>query len=530
MATVHARKQRRNDLKQVLIIGAGPAGLTAGYELLKRSQDFNVTILEETSSFGGISRTVEHNGNRMDIGGHRFFSKDERVTQWWEHVLPNQGAPSFDDKRLHRDAKLAPSGPDPEKEDRVMLFRNRISRIYYRHKFFDYPVKLNFETIKNMGFFTTLLAGFSYLKAVVRKLPETSLENFYINRFGRQLYSMFFEGYTEKLWGRHPRSISADWGSQRVKGLSIIAVLKDVISKLLPGTRDARHVETSLIESFNYPKYGPGQLWETAAADFAGMGGTIRTNCKAVSIVVENGQVCKVVCQENGQRVELDADIVISSMPLKELVEGMNGVPEDVKRIAQGLPYRDFVTVGMLVDKLNLQNKTSIKTLNNIIPDNWIYVQDTGVKLGRIQVFNNWSPYLVKDPEHTVWIGLEYFCTEHDTYWNMSNEEWLAFAAKELVSMQVLDDAKAVKDYHVEFVKKAYPAYFDTYAHIDKLIAWLNKIDNLYCVGRNGQHRYNNMDHSMATSFETVSNILSGRKDKSNIWSVNTEKEYHESK
>jgi protoporphyrinogen oxidase len=217
-------------------------------------------------------------------------------------------------------------------------------------------------------------------------------------------------------------------------------------------------------------------------------------------------------------------------MPLKEHVEGMNGVPEDVKSIAQGLPYRDFVTVGVLVDRLNLQNKTNIKTLNNIIPDNWIYVQDTGVKLGRIQVFNNWSPYLVKDPEHTVWIGLEYFCTENDNYWNMSKEEWLSFATEELVCMHVLDDAKAVKDYHVEFVKKAYPAYFDTYAQIDKLVAWLNKIDNLYCVGRNGQHRYNNMDHSMATSFETVSNILSGRKDKSNIWSVNTEKEYHESK
>ena len=526
----HFRGQRSSILKQVLIIGAGPAGLTAGYELLKQSKDYAVTILEETATFGGISRTVEHNGNRMDIGGHRFFSKDERVTQWWAQILPNQGALSFDDKKLHREAKLASDGPDPEREDRVMLFRNRISRIYYKHKFFDYPVKLNFETIKNMGVATTLLAGFSYLKAVAKKLPETSLENFYINRFGKQLYSMFFEGYTEKLWGRHPRNISADWGSQRVKGLSIVAVLKDVITKLLPGTRDARHVETSLIESFNYPKYGPGQLWETVAADFIGIGGTIRTHCKAVSIVVENSQVRKVVCEENGQRVELDADIVISSMPLKELVEGMNGVPDDVKSIAQGLPYRDFVTVGVLVDRLNLQNKTSIKTLNNIIPDNWIYVQDTGIKLGRIQVFNNWSPYLVKDPEHTVWIGLEYFCTENDNYWNMSKEEWLSFATEELVCMHVLDDAKAVKDYHVEFVKKAYPAYFDTYAQIDKLVAWLNKIDNLYCVGRNGQHRYNNMDHSMATSFEAVSNILSGRKDKSNIWSVNTEKEYHESK
>lgn len=250
-------------MKRIVIIGAGPAGLTAGCELLKRSKEYEVIILEASAYIGGISRTVQHHGNRMDLGGHRFFSKDERVMTWWMNMLPLQGEPSFDDKMLQRELPLAKDGPDPEQADRVMLFRNRISRIYFKRKVFDYPVKVNRNTIQNMGFATTMEAGFSYLASMVHKLPEDSLENFYINRFGKKLYQMFFEGYTEKLWGRKPREISADWGAQRVKGLSITAILKDILQK----SRHTAHrqVETSLIESFYYPKYGPGQLWETAA-------------------------------------------------------------------------------------------------------------------------------------------------------------------------------------------------------------------------------------------------------------------------
>jgi protoporphyrinogen oxidase len=524
-------------MKKVLIIGAGPAGITAGYELLKRSKDYEVTILEATKDIGGISRTVHYKGNRMDIGGHRFFSKDERVTNWWQDVMPMQGSPAYDYKKLGRTVPLAEGGPDPEKEDRVMLTRNRVSRIYYRKHFFDYPVKMNANTIKNMGFGTTMEAGFSYLGATVHKLPETSLENFYINRFGKKLYSMFFEGYTEKLWGRHPRDISADWGSQRVKGLSVSAIMKDIFSKMNPNKkRDAKDVETSLIEEFSYPKFGPGQLWETAADDFIKMGGRIIRNAEVTGILTEGETVTGLaysLTAEDGQTrkdMTADADIVISSMPLKDLADAMPDVPKDILEIADGLPYRDFVTVGLLVKKLNLKNETSIRTLNNIVPDNWIYVQDTGVKLGRIQIFNNWSPYMVQDPEETVWIGLEYFCSEGDDYWNMDAKEWAKLGTKELLKMGVLSDYHDVLDYHRELVRKAYPAYFDTYKDIDKLIAYLNHYENLYCVGRNGQHRYNNMDHSMETSFQTVDNILSGRTGKDNIWNVNTEKEYHEEK
>lgn len=515
-------------MKKAIIIGAGPAGLTAGFELLKQSKEYEAVILEESADIGGISRTVQHHGNRMDIGGHRFFSKDDAVMQWWDDLLPRQGSPSYDDLKLDRPVPLKEGGPDPEKEDRVMLTRNRVSRIYYKKKFFDYPVKMNKNTIVNMGFATTMKAGFSYLHSTVRKLPEDSLENFYINRFGKKLYSMFFEGYTEKLWGRHPREISADWGAQRVKGLSILAILKDIVRKK-KGKAD-KQTETSLIEEFYYPKFGPGQLWETAAMEFEKMGGRIEKGCKVVRILTEGAEVKGVVFERNGKEETLEGDLVISSMPLKDLVEGMAEVPEEIRAIAAGLPYRDFVTVGLLVKKLNLKNETQLKTLSNIVPDCWIYVQDTGVKLGRIQIFNNWSPYLVQNPEETVWIGLEYFCREGDSYWNMSEEEWVALGTNELVKMGVISSADEVMDSHREQVKKAYPAYFDTYAQIDTLIEWLNRFGNLYCVGRNGQHRYNNMDHSMVTAFETVKNILSGEASKDNIWNVNTEKEYHETK
>ncbi|MCD7904196.1 MAG: NAD(P)/FAD-dependent oxidoreductase [Clostridiales bacterium] len=516
-------------MKKVVIIGAGPAGLTAAYELLKRDKSCDVTILEESGVIGGISRTVRYKGNRMDIGGHRFFSKDERVMNWWKNIMPMQGALSYDDKKLGRDMPVEKGGPDPEKEDRVMLTRHRVSRIYYLKKFFDYPVTLKMQTLVNMGFIRTVKVGFSYLKAMIFKKKEDCLENFYINRFGRVLYSMFFEGYTEKLWGRHPSEISADWGSQRVKGLSVTAVLKDMLSKLVP--KKNRKVETSLIEEFIYPKHGPGQLWETVAEEAKAMGAKIIMNASVNKVICKNNRVSAVKYTQDGKELTAEGDIFISSMPLKDLVVSMGDViPKKEREIAEGLPYRNFVTVGILTKKLNLVNKTDIKTLGNIIPDCWIYVQDVGVKLGRIQVFNNWSPYMVENPDETVWIGLEYFCDEGDDFWNLSDSECIKLASEELVKMGVISSVSDVLDAHREKVKKAYPAYFDTYSEIDTLVSCINTYENLYCVGRNGQHRYNDMGHSMVTSFETVENILSGRKDKTNIWNVNTEKEYHEEK
>ncbi len=515
-------------MQKVLIIGAGPAGLTAAYELLDKSRDYEVIVFEESDCFGGISRTVNYKGNRMDMGGHRFFSKVPEVNDWWQKMLPTQGSMPYDDVVLGRTSTVVPNGPDPEKTDRVMLRRNRLSRIFFNSKFFDYPISLKFSTIKNMGFGTTIVVGFSYLKTIFHKREEKTLEDFYINRFGKKLYSMFFENYTENLWGRHPSEISPEWGAQRVKGLSIKAVLKDIFGKIF--NKKNRKVETSLIEEFAYPKLGPGQLWDITASEFKSMGGKIVMNSKVVELIKKGDRLTGLVYEQNGKRITVNGDYIISSMPVKDLVLGMNGVPDKYREIAEGLPYRDYMTVGVLTKKLNLKNETKIKTIGDIVPDNWVYVHDKSVKMGRFQIYNNWSPYMVSDIENTVWVGLEYFCNEGDEMWSMTDEAFGRMGVSEMVKMGLAADEKDILDFHVERVKKAYPAYFDTYEHIDELRDYLNTIPNLFCVGRNGQHRYNNIDHSMCTSFETVKNILSGDTTKDNIWNVNTEMEYHEEK
>ena len=514
-------------MQTAIIIGAGPAGLTAAYELLTRSREYRVVVLEESGTVGGISRTVEYRGNRMDMGGHRLFSRVPEVNAWWERMLPAQGAPAKDDLALGRPCELKEGGPDPEKTDRVMLRRRRLSRICFNGRFFDYPVRLSAETILGLGARTTLEVGFSYLASLLHRRPERSLEDFYVNRFGKKLYGMFFERYTENLWGRHPSAISAEWGAQRVKGLSVGAVLKDVAGKAL--RRKNRKVETSLIEAFSYPKLGPGQLWEIAAGEIRARGGEIRTGAKAVGFLRgEDGRIARVVCETEKGRQELPADVVISSMPLRDLVAGMPDVAPEIAEIASGLPYRDYMTLGVLVRKMALKNETKIPTLGGVIPDNWVYVQDRSVRMGRFQVYNNWSPYLAADPEHTVWLGLEYFCDEGDDLWSMDEECFAALCVEEMRKIGLVESPEDVLDWHLERVKKAYPAYFDTYARIGELRAWLDGIGNLYCVGRNGQHRYNNLDHSMCTSFEAVKSILSGTGRKDSVWSVNTEREYHE--
>lgn len=515
--------------KTAIIIGAGPAGLTAAYELLDKSNDYNVIVLEESTMVGGISKTVNYKGNRMDMGGHRFFSKVPEVNAWWDKMLPTQGAPAYDDTKLDRKSTLKKGGPDPETTDRVMLRRNRLSRIYFNSKFFDYPISLKFSTISNMGLGTTFIVGCSYLKSTIHKLPETSLENFYINRFGKKLYTMFFENYTENLWGRHPSEISAEWGAQRVKGLSIAAVLKDIFGRALKLKN--RTIETSLIEEFSYPKLGPGELWEITAEEIKKKGGKIITNAKVIGVKQNSKNIATdVVYIQDGKKIKLHGDYIISSMPIKDLVAAMDKVPSEIAKIASGLPYRNYMTVGILVPKLTLKNETSIPTFNNTIPDNWVYVHERNVKMGRFQIFNNWSPYMVKDPEHTVWLGLEYFCNEGDSLWELADDAFAKMAINEMIKINAIENANEIIDYHVERVQKAYPAYFDTYNQISKVRKYLDKIPNLYCIGRNGQHHYNNIDHSMCTAFEAVNNIINGTTDKSNIWNVNTEKDYHETK
>ena len=514
--------------KTAIIIGAGPAGLTAAYYLLKET-DIKPIIVEESEYIGGISRTAIHNGNRIDIGGHRFFSKSAEVNRLWQELMPLQGKASIDDLILGVEKELAENGPDPETEDKVFLIRNRISRIFFLRKFFDYPIKIKWATFKNMGIKRTVKAGFGYVKSCFVKLPEDNLANFYINRFGKPLYEMFFEDYTEKLWGVNPKYLSADWGAQRVKGLSLSKAIINAITKPF---KSGKQVETSLIEQYHYPKYGPGQLWETLAMKVVDMGAELHMNCRVDKLELdEQGvNIRKVICTGEQGVEAYEADYVFSSMPVKDLVAGFeNKAPESVSNIASKLPYRDFITVGLLVDRMKLKNNTKVKTLTGDVPDCWIYIQERDVKIGRLQLFNNWSPYMVKDPKKYMWIGLEYFCNEGDELWNMADEQFINFAIKELEKIDVIEE-NVVKDSVRIKVKKAYPAYFGAYKDFDQVRNYLDSITNLFCIGRNGQHRYNNMDHSMMTAYEAVKVIKSDIVDKKDIWSVNTEKEYHEVK
>ncbi len=513
--------------KKVVIIGAGPAGLSTAYELSK-SDEFDITVLELEKFVGGISRTAEYNGNRMDVGGHRFFTKVDRVSDLWHEIMPLQGEPSLDDILLNRKIELTEGGPDPEKEDRVMLKRNRISRIYFIKKFFDYPISMKARTFINMGFWRTMKSGFGYIGSCIHKRKEKSLEDFYINRFGKPLYQLFFESYTEKLWGVHPSKLSADWGAQRVKGLSLFKAFVSAITK--PFKKKSKKVETSLISQFEYPKYGPGQLYTLLAESLVKKGVNIVYEAEVNKLVVgENNQITKVVCK-NGQ--EYDADYFVSSMPIKDLflAIGEDKVSKEAYDTAVNLPYRDFITVGLLLDKLKIKNKTKIPTLNNIVPDTWIYVQERDVTMGRMQLFNNWSPYMVKDPEHTVWMGLEYFCSEGDQMWESSDEDFINMAIEEMIKMGIIESKENVLDSTRLRVKKAYPAYFGSYDNFHLVREELDKIPNLYCVGRNGQHRYNNMDHSMLTGLLAADYIKENRTEKDALWEVNTEKEYHETK
>ena len=508
-------------MRTAVVIGAGPAGLTAAYALLEKGGgDWRVIVLEETGEIGGIARTAVHGKCRIDIGGHRFFSKNAEVNALWAKLMPVQGAPAWDDRALGRMKAYAPNGPDPEQEERVMLVRDRVSRIFYLRHFFDYPISLKVGTFLNMGLWRTWKAGWSYLRAACLKRPEKSLEDFYINRFGRVLYEMFFEDYTEKLWGVHPSRISPEWGAQRVKGLSLI---KAVLNVLKP--KGAKR-ETSLIESFLYPKKGPGQLWEMLADEVRTRGGEVRLNAKVTQIEATAGTITAVVT-EQGERIPCDA--LFSSMPIKDLVAAFRQVPGNVREVAEALPYRDFITVGLLVDRLAIRNQTKITTLNGLVPDTWIYVQERDVRLGRLQIFNNWSPYMVDDPAHHVWVGLEYFCAEGDAMWEMGDKAFTDFAVAELRKTGILGPDTPILDSVRLRVKKAYPAYFGAYARFNEVRTWLDGFSNLWCIGRNGQHRYNNMDHSMLCGLEAVRSLLDGT-PKSAVWAVNTEEEYHESK
>ncbi|WP_163337915.1 NAD(P)/FAD-dependent oxidoreductase [Desulfopila sp. IMCC35008] len=521
--------------KKVVIIGAGPAGLTAAYELLKNSNS-EVIIFEMSPDIGGLSKTIVYKGNRIDIGGHRFFSKSEKVMDWWQAIMPVQGKPARDDLELGRKITFPPTGNvDPEKTNRVMLIRERLSRIFFLRSFFDYPISLKWSTFKNLGFLRLIKIGWTYVLIKLQPIKnEKNLEEFLINRFGKELYNTFFKDYTEKVWGVPCSKIPADWGAQRIKGLSISKTLIHAIKNVFFKDNSIRqkNTETSLIEQFLYPKLGPGQLWEEVACKIEEMGGCIERLHEVIKVDISSGIVTGVHVKNTAtsETLDLECDCLISTMPIKTLVNSMpsNEVPIEINSIASGLVYRDFITVGLLLKRMQLTNDTKRKTINDVVPDNWIYIQERDVKIGRLQIFNNWSPYLVAN-EDNVWIGLEYFCNEGDELWEKEDSEFISFAINELekINMIMKED---VLDSTIIRIPKTYPAYFGTYNRFAELIEFTDKIENLFLIGRNGMHRYNNADHSMLTAMAAVKNICSGIKTKHNIWDVNVEKEYNETK
>jgi protoporphyrinogen oxidase len=531
-----------------VIIGAGPAGLAAAHELLERTA-IQPVVLEASEHMGGIARTVCYRGNRIDIGGHRFFSKSDRVMEWWLRFLPLQAlAQEGDGGRPVRIAyqnrwrDLHPggdgTGPDPEREDRVMLLRPRRSRIYHRRKLFEYPIRLSPDTLRKLGLLRSVRIGMSYLRAAAFPIrPEETLEQFFVNRFGRELYRTFFEDYTEKVWGTPCRSISAAWGAQRVKGLSIAKALAHFARSALRGLAGGgranggvdvaqKGTETSLIEQFLYPKLGPGQMWDEVARAVREKGGQVLTGWRVEGLETSDGRVTAVRARraEGGAVERWAADWVFSTMPIRELVRALDvPPPAEIAAVAEGLVYRDFVTVGLLLDRLLLTEPDG-----GPVRDNWIYIQEPDVLVGRLQIFNNWSPWMVAD-RSKVWVGLEYFCDEGDALWSRSDDELVALATSELVRIGIAE-AAAVRDGTVLRMAKTYPAYFGTYDRFDELRRWLDRVPNLFLVGRNGMHRYNNQDHSILAAMTAVDNLVAGRLDKANLWAVNTEEEYHEEK
>ena len=522
------------------IIGAGPAGLTAAYEL-EAAGRHDVLVVDADAQVGGISKTFDHHGNRIDIGGHRFFSKSDWVMRWWLDKLPL--ADDSDPATLTAEgghAFLAYQGQRRTLEldgaaravgDAVMLVRDRLSRILFSGKFFDYPLKLNLDTALKLGPWRCLMFGASYAHARLFPVrPENTLEDFFINRFGRRLYRRFFKDYTEKVWGRSCREINAAWGAQRVKGLSVSKAIAHALRQMFKSKGAAAAQQTSLIEHFLYPKLGPGQMWETVAARLRESGVPIRMQTRVVGLKLAGRRISEVQTQNivSGERAWQAADSVVSTMPIRDLIAALDGdVPARVKEVAAALEYRDFMTVGLLYRRLNRDSDRKIAGRAGV-PDNWIYIQEPGVKVGRVQIFNNWSPYLVSDPDR-VWVGLEYFCNEDDALWKSGDADLIALAKREMAEIRLANAGDCV-DAVVIRMPKAYPGYYGAYEHFDEVRGFLDSIENLFCVGRNGMHRYNNQDHSMLSAKRAVEAIVAGSTDKSAIWAVNIDDEYHEEK
>ena len=461
--------------KTVLIIGAGPAGLIAAYDLIK--QNTQPIVLEKADRVGGISRTETYKGYRFDIGGHRFYTKVREVQQLWLEILGNN-----------------------------FLKVPRLSRIYYNGKFFNYPLEVN-NALSNLGFINSLLMLFSYLQAKIKPHPvEENFEQWVCNRFGKRLYETFFKTYTEKVWGISCTEIRADWAAQRIQGMSLKRVILDSLVK--------NHQTKSLIKEFYYPELGPGMMWEKCQEIITNQGGIVHLNTEVNKIYHQHNQIQKITVQQENQTFDLQADEFISSMPISALILKLEPpAPTAVLQAARSLKYRDFLIAALIIDAVDL------------FPDNWIYIHSPEFKVGRIQNFKNWSPAMVPDSSKTC-LGMEYFCSEGDELWSRSDSELIEFASREIVDLSLLSNINKIEDGTVIRQLKAYPVYDQEYRqHLQVIQDYLQGFDNLQTIGRNGMHRYNNQDHSMLTGLLAAKNILG---ENHNLWDVNTERSYYE--
>ena len=463
------------DNNLTVVIGGGPAGLTTAYELSKHGK--KSVVFEKADRVGGISRTETYKGYRFDIGGHRFFTKVGEVEQLWQEVMGDE-----------------------------FIKVPRLSRIYYKNRFFSYPLE-PYNALSNLGLINSTLIMWSYFKAKVKPNPiEENFEQWVSNRFGKRLYETFFKTYTEKVWGIPCTEIRADWAAQRIKGLS----LKKAVINAVFGSNDTK----TLIKEFNYPVFGPGQMWERFQQILDSKGSPVHLNTEVLEVKREDYRINSVIIEQNGQTKEISGKNFVSSMPVSLLLKKMNPAPpEEILEAAKGLKYRDFLIVAIVVDRADL------------FPDNWIYIHSPQFKVGRIQNFKNWSKAMVPDPSKTC-LGMEYFCNETDELWQMPNEELVKLASREVKELSLVDKDVNIEDGTVIRQYKAYPVYDDTYRHnVDILRKYIQKFENLQTVGRNGMHRYNNSDHSMLTGLLAAKNILGEEHD---LWNVNVERSYHE--
>ncbi len=468
----------------VIVIGGGPAGLTAAYEL--RKDGLPSVLLEKDDVLGGISRTATYKGYHFDIGGHRFFTKVKLVEDFWNEVLPEED----------------------------FLTCSRLSRIYYNKKFFYYPLRPS-NALFGLGLGNSFFILMSYLRAqFFPKEREESFEDWISNRFGRRLYEIFFKTYTEKVWGIPCSEIAADWAAQRIKGLSLTAALKNAfLQQVNTKDEDKEDVIKTLVDSFQYPKRGPGMMWEASAERIRQMGGRIHLRSCVKAIHREGSRITAVDVEARDGTHRMEGSHFISSMPIRELIRCITpSVPAEVIEAAGRLKYRDFLTVALIFDRPDL------------FPDNWIYIHDPDVKVGRIQNFKNWSEHMVPDPQKTC-LGLEYFCFEGDGLWTMEDRDLINLGKREIGALR-LARSEDVVDGCVVRMPKAYPVYDSEYREaLDVIRTYIEQIDNLQLVGRNGMHRYNNQDHSMLTAMLAVRNILGSNYD---LWKVNEEDRYHE--